>query len=177
MGALPFRDGLSATGFPSGVRGGPIEIFESMSTMIIWRKEYRQDFGGAGAMRGGLGQAIEMENGIDEPFYFNCAFERIKFAPRGFDGGLDGAAGYVGLRSGGKLPGKGRHLIPVGERVLIMSPGGGGIGAPGERDPARIEADLRNGLISSQAADQIYGLKIVRADASRAEPAPEFQDG
>ena len=47
MGALPYRDGLSATGFPSGVRGGPIEIFESMSTVIVWRKQYRQDSGGA----------------------------------------------------------------------------------------------------------------------------------
>jgi N-methylhydantoinase B len=177
MGALPFRDGLSATGFPSGVRGGPIEIFESMSTVIVWRKEYRQDSGGAGSMRGGLGQAIEMENGIDEPFYFNCAFERIKFAPRGFDDGLDGAAGYVGLKSGSKLPGKGRHLIPVGERVLIMSPGGGGIGDPKDRDRAQIEADLRNGLISAQAADEIYGLNAEQSNVPQTEPVREYQHG
>lgn len=77
-----------------------------MSTVIVWRKEYRQDSGGAGRSRGGLGQVIEMQNGIDEPFYFNGAFERIKFAPRGFDRGHDGAAGYVGLNCGGKLPGR-----------------------------------------------------------------------
>jgi N-methylhydantoinase B len=177
MGALPFRDGLSATGFPSGVRGGPIEIFESMSTVIVWRKEYRQDSGGAGRKRGGLGQVIEMQNGIDEPFYFNGAFERIKFAPRGFDGGRDGAAGYVGLKSGGKLPGKGRHLVPVGERVLIMSPGGGGIGDPSARDRAQVEADLRNELISAKAAQEIYGWKTERPDAPRAEPVPEYQHG
>jgi N-methylhydantoinase B len=167
MGALPFRDGLSATGFPSGVRGGPIEIFESMSTVIVWRKEYRQDSGGAGRRRGGLGQVIEMENGIDEPFFFNCAFERIKFAPRGFDGGCDATAGYVGLRSGGALPGKGRHLIPIGERVLIMSPGGGGIGDPFERERAQVEADVRNGLISAQAAHDSYGLETERGAALR----------
>ena len=55
MGALPSRDGLSATGFPSGVRGGPIEIFESMSTLGFWRKQYREDSSGPGTSRGGLG--------------------------------------------------------------------------------------------------------------------------
>jgi len=171
MGALPFRDGLSATGFPSGVRGGPIEIFESMSTVIVWRKEYRQDSGGAGRTRGGLGQAIEMQNGIDEPFYFNCAFERIKFAPRGFDRGLDGAAGYVGLSSGRKLPGKGRHLVPVGERVIISSPGGGGIGDPRTRERALVEADLANGLISQDAARELYGLDVARPEPQLVEAA------
>ncbi len=177
MGALPFRDGLSATGFPSGVRGGPIEIFESMSTVIVWRKEYRHDSGGAGRMRGGLGQVIEMQNGIDEPFFFNCAFERIKFAPRGFDGGLAAAAGYVGLKSGGTLPGKGRHLIPTGERVLIMSPGGGGIGDPGQRERAKVEADLQNGLISEQAAQDIYGMKAEQDEALPAEPVRKYRQG
>jgi len=177
MGALPFRDGLSATGFPSGVRGGPIEIFESMSTVIVWRKEYRQDSCGAGRMRGGLGQHIEMENGIDEPFFFNCAFERMKFAPRGFDEGLNGAAGYVGLKSGAKLPGKGRHLVPAGERVVIKSPGGGGIGDPRQRDRDSVEADLRNGLISAQAAHEVYGLDREPTDTPRTEPFPEYQHG
>jgi N-methylhydantoinase B len=175
MGALPFRDGMSATGFPSGVRGGPIEVFESMSTVIVWRKEYRQDSGGAGRMRGGLGQVIEMENGIDEPFFFNCAFERVKFAPRGFADGLDGAAGYVGLKSGSRLPSKGRHFIPSGERVLIMSPGGGGIGDPVARDRALVEGDLGNELISATTAREVYGLSFERTDVP--EPAQELEHG
>ncbi len=175
MGALPFRDGLSATGFPSGVRGGPIEVFESMSTVIVWRKEYRQDSGGAGRMRGGLGQVIEMENGIDEPFYFNCAFERVKHAARGFDSGLSGAPGYVGLASGSRLPSKGRHLIPRGERVVILSPGGGGIGDPGARDRGLIERDLANGLISASTAHNVYGLPS--ANAAPTEPVREYQYG
>jgi N-methylhydantoinase B len=158
MGALPFRDGLSATGFPSGVRGGPIEIFESMSTLIVWRKEYRQDSGGAGCMRGGLGQVIEMANGINEPFYFHCAFERMTFAARGFDAGLSGAPGRLALASGGRLAGKGRHDVPSGDRVIIMSPGGGGIGDPKRRDRILVEADLANGLISADAAVKVYGM-------------------
>jgi N-methylhydantoinase B len=174
MGALPFRDGLSATGFPSGVRGGPIEVFEQMSTIIVRRKEYREDSGGAGRMRGGLGQVIEMENGLDEPFVFSCAFERLRFAARGFDDGLSGAPGYVGLASGDRLSGKGSHLIPRGDRVVIMSPGGGGIGDPKRRDRTAVEADLANGLISADAAKSVYGEQ----PAKRAEkPVAEYQYG
>jgi N-methylhydantoinase B len=158
MGALPFRDGLSATGFPSGVRGGSIEIFESMSTVIVWRKEYRQDSGGAGRRRGGLGQVIEMENSIDEAFLYNTTYERVHHPARGVDGGGEGAAGVVCLRSGARLAGKGQHQIPAGDRVIVMSPGGGGIGDPRQRDRTAIAADLANGLISGAAARELYGF-------------------
>jgi N-methylhydantoinase B len=164
MGALPFRDGLSATGFPSGVRGGSIEIFESMSTVIIWRKEYRRDSGGAGRMRGGLGQHIEMENGINEAFLYNTTYERVDHPARGVDGGGFGAAGVISLRSGKKLAGKGQHLIPAGDRVIILSPGGGGIGDPGTRDRAMVEADLAKDLISPEAARDLYGLGLIAAE-------------
>jgi N-methylhydantoinase B len=164
MGALPFRDGMSATGFPSGVRGGPIEVFESMSTVIVWRKEFRQDSGGAGRTRGGLGQVIEMENGIDEAFLYNTTYERVDHPARGVDGGGFGAAGVIRLRSGAHLAGKGQHLIPAGDRVIIMSPGGGGIGDPRGRERAMVESDLANELISFEAAREIYGFELAAAE-------------
>ena len=51
-GARPTKDGLSATAFPSGVRGTPVEINESVAPLIFWRKEFRTDSGGAGKRRG-----------------------------------------------------------------------------------------------------------------------------
>jgi N-methylhydantoinase B len=164
MGALPFRDGLSATGFPSGVRGGPIEVFEAMSTVIVWRKQYRQDSGGAGRMRGGLGQVIEMENGIDEAFLYNTTYERVDHPARGVDGGGFGAAGVIRLRSGRHLAGKGQHLVPAGDRVIILSPGGGGVGDPRQRSRAQVAADLANELISPDAARDLYGLELAAAE-------------
>jgi len=160
MGALPYRDGLSATGFPSGVRGGPVEIFESMSTVVMWRKEYRQDSGGAGAFRGGLGQVIEVENTIPEPFQFANIFERIKHPAKGAAGGSDGAAGHMGLASGQALLEKKLHPIPPGERAVLLLPGGGGIGDPKTRDRALVARDLENGLISETAARDVYGYEI-----------------
>ena len=44
-GARPTKDGLSATAYPSGVRGTPVEIAEQIMPVIFWKKEYREDFG------------------------------------------------------------------------------------------------------------------------------------
>ena len=57
-GARSDKDGLSATAYPSGVRGTPVEIAETQTPLIFWRKELRPDSGGAGRTRGGLGQII-----------------------------------------------------------------------------------------------------------------------
>ena len=54
-GARPQQDGLSATPFPSGVRNVPVEATEAITPLVIWRKELRQDSGGVGRQRGGLG--------------------------------------------------------------------------------------------------------------------------
>ena len=67
-GARPGRDGLSATAFPSGVRNVPIEVNEAMSPIVVWKKEYRQDSGGAGEFRGGLGQIMEVGTLDKAPF-------------------------------------------------------------------------------------------------------------
>lgn len=157
MGALPFRDGLSATGFPSGVRGGPVEIFESMSTLVFWRKQYREGSGGPGRTRGGLGQDIEIGNSLDEPFQITTFLERVDNPAKGFGGGLPGAAGYVGLAGGERLSGKGRHSIPRGGRIVIRSPGGGGLGDPKGRSRDLVRQDLARQLITEAEADESYG--------------------
>ena len=64
-GARFAKDGLSATAYPSGVRGTPVEIAETQTPLIFWRKELRPDSGGAGRTRGGLGQIIEIGSGVD----------------------------------------------------------------------------------------------------------------
>lgn len=159
MGALPYRDGMSATGFPSGVRGGPVEIFESMSTLVFWRKELRVDSGGPGEFRGGLGQDMEISNILPEDFLFFAGLDRIDFPPRGIHGGLDGTAGRLALASGAALPSKGMHTIPAGDRLIIQSSGGGGAGDPKSRDRAMVAKDLRDGMIHARTAREIYGYE------------------
>ena len=156
-GARPDKDGLSATAYPSGVRGTPVEIAETQTPLIFWRKELRPDSGGAGRTRGGMGQVIEIESGVEAPFELLAAFDRIDNPPRGRDGGRDGAAGYVGLKSGARMKGKGFQEIPPGDRMLVLTPGGAGIGDPRARDRAQIARDVTDGLVSLDTAREVYG--------------------
>jgi N-methylhydantoinase B len=147
-GARPQSDGLSATAYPSGVKGTPVEIAEQITPLIFWTKEYRPDSGGAGRMRGGHGQNIEIESRIGEPFELLAAYDRIDHPARGRDGGKDGAPGVVAFKSGKKLPGKGFLMVPPDERLVIKTPGGGAIGDPAERDLERVAAERKAGLVT-----------------------------
>ncbi len=71
----------------------------------------------------------------------NAIFDRVGNAPRGRDGGEDGAPGVVMLKSGAMLRPKGYQVIPAGDRLVLMLPGGGGMGDPAGRDPAAAARD------------------------------------
>jgi N-methylhydantoinase B len=156
-GARFGKDGLSATAYPSGVRGTPVEIAETQTPLIFWRKELRPDSGGAGRTRGGLGQIIEVGSGVDAPFDILAAFDRIDHPPRGRDGGRNGEAGYVGLKSGKKLRGKGFQQVPPDDRLVVLTPGGAGIGDPTERARSAVNDDIESGLVSADNAVAVYG--------------------
>ena len=158
-GARPEKDGLSATAFPSGVRNTPVEINETIAPIVVWRKEYRTDSGGPGRRRGGTGQVMEIGHAEDAPFAISAMFDRVEHPPRGRGGGADGELGRVRLASGTALKGKGRQTIPAGDRLILEMPGGGGLGDPKQRDPAALAADLRDELISPEAARRDYGVE------------------
>ena len=147
-GARPTKDGLSATAFPSGVKGTPVEINETLCPLIFHKKELRPNSGGAGRYRGGLGQHLEISSAIDEDFELLAAFDRINHPPRGREGGARGDPGYVGLASGEIMAGKGVQIMPAGERLVIKTPGGGGHGDPALRDAEALADDAKKGLVS-----------------------------
>jgi N-methylhydantoinase B len=162
-GARPGKDGLSATAFPSGVRNVPIEVTEAISPLLVRRKEYRPDSGGAGANRGGLGQVMEVECLDAAPFSVDANYDRILHPPRGREGGHDGMAGGLRLKSGPVLRGKGHQTVPKGDRVIIEMPGGGGLGNPRQRPVEHVVADVRAGLVTREAAARDYGV-VIAAD-------------
>lgn len=149
-GARATKDGLSTTAFPSGVRTTPTEINEVTSPLIFWRREFRADSGGAGRLRGGLGQVIEIEHKDGAPFFLSKMFERVKFPARGRDGGANGARGRVAIKDGPEFRGKGKEIIPAGAILQLETPGGGGIGPPEERDEESRQRDLTEGVVSPQ---------------------------
>ncbi len=155
-GARPGRDGLDGTAFPSGVRTMPVEATENTAPVVFWRKELLPDSGGAGRTRGGFGQIMEIGTKGEHEFAVNAIFDRVGHAPRGRDGGGDGAAGLVHLKSGATLRTKGYQVIPAGDRLVLQLPGGGGMGPPAERDPALVARDVRDGLVSQTQAESAY---------------------
>ncbi|MCV2865371.1 hydantoinase B/oxoprolinase family protein [Albidovulum sediminicola] len=157
-GARPHADGLSATAYPSGVFGSQVEITEAVAPVTIWRRELLADSGGAGRYRGGLGQRIEMTSAVDEPFLVFLSVERVKNAAAGRAGGKAGAPGRIRVSGrAADIPGKCELRIEPGERLIFDTPGGGGFGDPGLRDPAALARDLRCGLVSPAAAEGQYG--------------------
>lgn len=129
-GGRPGLDGLSATAFPSGVHGTPVEVAEIECPLIFWRKELREGSGGEGQYRGGDGQVMEIATLGEESFELLAAYDRVLFPPRGANGGRNGAAGRVETSLGRTLPSKGLQVIAPGETLILMTPGGGGLGTP-----------------------------------------------
>ncbi|MBS0638375.1 MAG: hydantoinase B/oxoprolinase family protein [Proteobacteria bacterium] len=158
-GARPAQDGLSATPFPSGVRNVPVEATEAITPLVIWRKELRQDSGGPGRYRGGLGQVMEVGSRENAPFGIFARFERVRHPARGRKGGGPGAPGRLSLASGTVLKAKGLSVVPPNDRLVIEMPGGGGMGVPTEREPDALRNDVRLGYVSPQAARRDYGTE------------------
>ena len=157
-GARPGKDGLSATAFPSGVRSTPIEITETVAPLIFWRKEYIPDSGGPGEFRGGLGQVMEITHASGEPFAISKMFERVRNAARGRVGGGDGALGRVHVPKVGDLRAKGREVVPPGHRIVLETPGGGGLGDPRRRSREHVREDVLDGYVTAASATKDYGL-------------------
>lgn len=158
-GARPGLDGLSATAFPSGVSTMSVEATEHVGPIVVWRKDLREGSGGAGRMRGGLGQVIEIEPRAGYGFWFNAMFDRIENPALGRDGGNPGAAGRVELTDGTQLRAKGRQYVAEGTCLRLSLPGGGGFGPAQDRAPDTICEDLEAGLISADDAQNDYGYK------------------
>lgn len=158
-GARPLHDGLSATAFPSGVSTMSVEATEHVGPITVWRKDLREGSGGAGALRGGLGQVIEIEARDGYDFYFNAMFDRVENPARGRDGGLPGGAGVVELADGTRLRSKGRQLVRNGQRLKLSLPGGGGYGNPKARAREAVARDIAAGFITAEQAKTDYGFE------------------
>lgn len=159
-GARPGLDGLSATAFPSGVWGSQVETTEAVAPVLITRRELKQDSGGPGRTRGGLGQHIEMRSAVDEDFMLFLSVERVLNPARGRFGAGEGAPGRIRIgKEGLDLPGKGEFRVKAGETLIFETPGGGGFGNPQDRPREDVQRDLEEGLISQKAAREIYGVK------------------
>jgi len=162
MGARPNKDGLSSTGFPSGVAGVPAEVFEILTPIVQTKRELRTDSGGAGEFRGGLGQESEMNYRGQGNWSLSAMIDRTEFAAPGLNGGQSGGKGEFKV-DGKKHPPKTVMWLESEQIVSLNPPGGGGFGNPLERDPEAVLNDVVHGYVSLEAAERLYGVLIVFA--------------
>ena len=162
MGARPESDGLSATAFPSGIRGVPAEVIESISPVVMHRREFRPDSEGPGRHRGGFGQEMELGVRSDSPWTLSAMYDRTRFPAPGMRGGSPGSPGAVRIADGDSLHPKRQQRIPAGERILLDLPGGGGYGNSLERDPDLVRRDVKDGLVSVERARKVYYVALTR---------------
>jgi N-methylhydantoinase B len=159
-GARPTKDGLSAVGFPSGVAGVPAEVIESLSPLVMRRRELRPDSGGAGTWRGGLGQLTEFGRRGDRKWSVSCVVDRTKYPALGLVGGQAGALGEVILDNGARPNPKSLLDLTAGQVVHLNLPGGGGFGDPLLRDPDKVRWDVIEGYVSPQESASTYGVVV-----------------
>jgi len=131
MGARPGLDGLDAihTHMTNSLNT-PIEVLESFYPVRVHRYGLRKNSGGAGRWRGGDGAVREVEFLTDAQFALLA--DRRTFPPYGLAGGAPGKLGQsLWVKSSGqavRLPGKCTVNARAGDRVIILTPGGGGWG-------------------------------------------------
>src|SRR5439155_6673735 len=151
IGARRGGDGPNATGcfFLGGRSVIPqIEPMEAQYPFVIRHSKLLPDSGGRGEWRGGLGMETEIE--LLDDAIVTVRGARMQIPPPGADGGEDGAPGswYIHRLDGRveELPVRKADVpIAAGERFVVRTSGGGGLGAPASRDPELVEADVRAG--------------------------------
>ncbi len=176
-GGRPNGDGNSAQcAIVGNCRNTPVEVFE---TRYPWRTlsyRLRQDSGGPGTFRGGLGTDRIMEVMAPE-ITLSVLMDRMKVKPWGIFGGQGGGNAGVFIQQigddrfrtfqevfGTVSPSKFANIqLKAGDQVLLRSAGGGGYGDPLERDPKLVLADLRSGAVSREGAQKVYGV-VTRPD-------------
>jgi len=144
----------------------PIEAVEQLYPVRVECTALREDSGGPGRWRGGLGLTREVRIQT-EGAQLSVLAEKSVLPPFGVCGGAAGATNHFWVRRDGRrvepspLPGKvsGFRLVP--DDVLVMeSSGGGGFGDPLERDPARVVADVGEGYVTASGAEAAYGVVL-----------------
>ena len=173
------RDGQDGRSLSSGARTRPVEQLETDCPVTVESVTAIADSGGAGVRRGGCG--------VEKVYRFRAAGEvswrddRDRSQPWGRNGGEAGASSArVLVRVDGTRENPGskvdRVTVAAGDRLIFRTAGGGGWGNPLDRDPERVQKDVRRGLVSTAAAKDRYGVVVTGSAAACALDEKATQD-
>jgi N-methylhydantoinase B len=159
-----------------GIRAPNIDANEVQYPHITLIHEFEPDTAGAGTWRGGPGVRYAVKFYGENPHIVMFA-DGMKIPPRGVGGGQFGSRGQAWIESavGSEkrlLEGKSDSISLKDDDVVVtISSGGGGWGDPLKRDPQQVRNDVINGIISAQAAHDLYGVVLVNSSVDPAATA------
>jgi len=160
-GGRPWADGLDGNAnLFANMSLPPAEVTESEQPVEILCTEFIQDVGGPGRHRGGASIRRDYRL-LESEAVLQVRADRHAFRPYGLYGGQPGRPARNVLNPGpGErvLAGKLTMTMRRGEVFRHEQAGPGGWGDPLERDPARVARDVRNELVSREAARRDYGV-------------------
>ena len=163
-GGFESSDGADA--LINNVNGGfkdlPIEVFESKYPVSIFNYGFRENSGGLGKSRGGLG--LYREYTINTDGFVSLWFERSVTPAWGLFGGKDGLPPNVNI----KIPNEDEKnllkanglQIKKGTVLTTYTGGGGGFEEPLDRDPKKVLNDVKNRYVSIEKAKEDYKVSI-----------------
>jgi len=163
-GAMLGMDGYDHIGMidaSGGVLDQDYEMFEQQTPHRLVKHELLTDSAGAGEWRGGLGVETIFEIGSEDTQL--VTFGDGDFEPAfGLFGGKDAGLNFIRLHypDGSTVVPKNKDLItgvPKGTVYHQVASGGGGYGDPKKRDRKVLAEEVRNGVISKEAALRDYG--------------------
>ena len=167
-GAVYGYDGWDHVGTPvtlGGLRAPDPELHELVTPYKLLQYEIEPDSAGAGQWRGGFGVRYAFEVDADNIACANFGSGARDFtAPIGIEGGLGCVPHQMNLShadgSDDEMDGNRMYTFNTGDKITIVSSGGGGYGDPLQREAGSVLRDVRNGLVSIELARDLYGVAI-----------------
>jgi N-methylhydantoinase B len=158
-----YADGSDVIHIVPNSRNLPAEFSETRYPILVEQLALKQDSGGPGKRRGGLGYHKKIRALQDVSLLSNA--DRSMLATYGVDGGTAGGTYSITLNpdSGSPVPVPGladNIAVKADDVIEIVTTGGGGWGDPLERESELVLLDVIRGVVSRESAERDYGVVL-----------------
>jgi N-methylhydantoinase B len=158
-----YADGSDVIHIVPNSRNLPAEFSETRYPIVVEQLALKQDSGGPGLHRGGLGYQKKIRVLQDVHLLSNA--DRTMLSTYGVNGGSAGGTYSIRLNPDADtptdVPGLADDIsVRAGEVIEIVTTGGGGWGDPIERDPELVRWDVIRGVVSRESAERDYGVLL-----------------